>query len=281
MILSATIEEIRRAVGEARAAGKSVGLVPTMGALHEGHLSLIRAAGRSCGFVVVSIFVNPTQFVAGEDYDSYPRDLPADLTACESNGVDAVFAPSAEEMYPRRPLTRIHVEELSETLCGRYRPGHFDGVCTVCAKLFNIIPADKAFFGAKDFQQSVIVRRLVADLNLPVEIVVCPTVRESDGLAISSRNAYLTPDERRQAPALHAALQQARELIAARRPPADEAIRQVRRTIAAQAPDASVEYVQVVEPDTLEDVERTDRPVVVALAARLGKARLIDNIRVD
>jgi pantoate--beta-alanine ligase len=284
MNVARTIRQTREAVAGARRAGRSVGLVPTMGALHEGHLSLIRAARDECGFTVVSIFVNPTQFAPGEDLDRYPRTPDADLDACRSLGVDLVFMPSVEEMYGPsggRGATTVTVEGLPDTLCGRSRPGHFAGVCTVVAKLFNIVLPDKAYFGRKDYQQAAIIRRMVADLDLPVEVVVCPTVREADGLAMSSRNAYLTPAERRQAPALHAALELAREMIASSRPPAAEVVEAVRRHLAGNAPDGEIDYVQVVNPDDLSDVESTEQAVVVALAVRLGRARLIDNMRVD
>lgn len=280
MELEKTIDVIRSRLRHARLGGNTVGLVPTMGALHEGHCSLIRAAREGCDYLVVSIFVNPTQFGPDEDYESYPRPIEEDLAACDELGVDAVFAPSVEEMYPEKPLTTVSVSRLTEPLCGRRRPGHFDGVCTVVAKLFNIVEPDRTWFGAKDYQQSVVIRRMVEDLNFPVEIVVCPTAREQDGLAVSSRNAYLTADERRQAPALYAALQDARRLIDEKHPPAEEVVDTVRRRISADAPDGKLDYVQVVDPRTLEDVEGTDRPVVIAAALYLGKARLIDNVRV-
>jgi pantoate--beta-alanine ligase len=281
MDVEQTIEGIRSRVADARKAGKTVGLVPTMGALHAGHHALIAAGRRGCDYLVVSIFVNPTQFGPGEDYEAYPRTPEEDLAACERLGTDAVFAPSAEEMYAETPRTTVHVAHLTDTLCGRRRPGHFDGVCTVVAKLLNIVRPDTAWFGQKDYQQSVVARRMVRDLNLPVSIAVCPTVREEDGLAVSSRNAYLTPNQRRQAPALYAALRKAEETIRRDRPPAEDVITAVRDHLRAQAPEGQVDYVQIVDPETLADVETTDRPVVVALAVRLGKARLIDNVKVD
>lgn len=275
-----TIDEIRKCVADARRSDKTVGLVPTMGALHAGHHELIKAGRDGCDFLVVSIFVNPTQFGPDEDYQSYPRPIEQDLAACEALGVDAVFAPGVEDMYPEKPLTTVSVSQLTEPLCGRRRQGHFDGVCTVVAKLLNIVCPDIAWFGAKDYQQSVVVRRIVKDLNFPVRIVVAPTVREPDGLAVSSRNAYLTPDQRHQAPALYAALQQAERVINGKHPSAKEVVDTVRKRIADDAPDGEIEYVQVVDPETLADVETTDRPVVVAVAVRLGKTRLIDNVRV-
>ena len=281
MKVAETIEDIRRVIAEARADGKSVGLVPTLGGMHEGHFSLIRAATKACDFVAVSIFVNPTQFAPGEDLEAYPRSPEADLAACERMGVGAVFIPLVEEMYGGGSLTEVRVRELTETLCGRARAGHFAGVCTVVAKLFNIVQPDKAFFGAKDFQQAVIVRRMVRDLNIPVEIVVCPIVREPDGLAMSSRNAYLAADERRQATALHGALESAEDLIRRGHPPAQRVIEAIREHLVAEAPDGGVDYVQIVDPEDLRDVETTDRKVLIAVAVRIGGARLIDNALVD
>ena len=281
MKVATTINDTRSAVAEARRAGKTIGLVPTMGALHRGHFSLIERAARKCDFIVISIFVNPTQFGPSEDLESYPRTLETDLAGCEARGVDLVFAPGAEEMYPCKPLTGVAVDLLARTLCGRSRPWHFPGVCAVVAKLFNIVQPDRAYFGAKDFQQAAIIKRMAADLNFPVRIVVCPTVREADGLAMSSRNAYLTPDERGQAAALHGALQLAERTIRGGRPPAAQVVEAIREHIAANAPDGRIDYVQIVDPDELRDVENTDGPVLVALAVKFAKARLIDNVLVD
>ncbi len=281
MNVAKTIEDIRRLVGEARGAGKSVGFVPTLGGMHEGHFSLIKAAREACDFVVVSIFVNPTQFGPGEDLASYPRTPEADLRTCEQLGVDAVFVPAAEVMYGSGCLTEVSVRQLSETLCGARRAGHFTGVCTVVAKLFNIVTADKAFFGAKDYQQCVVVRRMVRDLNFPIEIVVCPTVRESDGLAMSTRNAYLTDAQRTQGTALYEALQMGADLIRTSHPPAREVVAAIRDYLSAHASEGQIEYVQIVDPDLLCDVETTDAPVLIALAVRIGSARLIDNTLVD
>ena len=276
-----TIEHVRRSVGQAVTEGKAVGLVPTMGALHEGHFSLIETARTQTDFVVVSIFVNPTQFRANEDLSNYPNTPEADLAACEQRGVDLVFSPHAEAMYPSGSLTEVTVRQLSETLCGRQRPGHFDGVCTVVAKLLNIVRPEKAYFGAKDFQQSVLVRRMVRDLNLPVEIVVCPIIREADGLAMSSRNAYLTPRQRRQAAELSRSLRLGQEMIRKRHPASEEVIAAIGEYLSGNAPDGEVDYIQIVDPERLTDVERTDAPVVIALAVRFGAARLIDNMLVD
>ena len=276
-----TVEEVREAVRRVRQAGRSIGFVPTLGGMHEGHFSLIRAAREACDFVAVSIFLNPTQFGPKEDLASYPSTPQADLEASRSLGVGLVFMPTPETMHGHGALTDVTVKALSATLCGASRPWHFGGVCTVVAKLFNIVQPDKAFFGSKDFQQAVIIRRMVLDLNFPVEIVVCPTVREPDGLAMSSRNAYLTPDQRRQAPALQEAMKLAQRLIAQRRPPAAEVVRAVREHLAAKAPEGVIDYVSLVDPETLQDVETTDRKVLVALAVKLGRARLIDNVVVE
>ena len=281
MDVARTIDEARRLVRSARAVGRTIGLVPTMGALHEGHFSLIDAAAERCGFVVVSIFVNPTQFGPGEDLASYPRPVEADLAGCEARRADAAFLPEAEEMYPGPPLTSVAVEALSGTLCGRSRPGHFAGVCLVVAKLLNIVQPDVALFGEKDYQQLTIIRRMVRDLDFPVEIAACPTVREADGLARSSRNRYLAPDERRQAPALHGALKLAGEMIARSAPPADEVIAAMRAHLAACAPAGRIDYVRIVDPRSLAEVSATGRPVRILLAVRIGKARLIDNMQVD
>ncbi len=205
-----TIKSIRSLVKTARTEGKKIGLVPTMGALHIGHISLIEAAVKKCDFVVVSIFVNPTQFVAGEDFGKYPRPLDADLEICTKAGVDVVFAPSTEQMYNSENLTSVNVEKLTEPLCGQFRPGFFRGVTTVCAKLFNIVAPDIAFFGQKDAQQAIVIKRMVADLNMPLKIVVCPTVRRPDGLAVSSRNQYLTEQQKKDTTLIYKSLQKCR-----------------------------------------------------------------------
>jgi pantoate--beta-alanine ligase len=279
--IAKTIVEARQAVSAARAGGLAVGLVPTMGNLHEGHLRLIDAAKRECQFVAVSVFVNPTQFGPSEDFANYPRTLEADLAACRARGADLAFCPDASRMYPPGARTEVRVRGLDEALCGASRPGHFTGVATVVAKLLNIFQPAAAFFGAKDFQQTVVIRRLAADLDMPVKIVVCPTVREADGLAMSSRNAYLSAEERRQAPALHEALQLARRLVEGRRPKAGEVAAAVREALAARAPSGQVDYVSVVDPDSLADVVIASPPVVVALAVKFGGARLIDNILIE
>ncbi len=277
-----TINELRRIVNPARRAGKVIALVPTMGNLHAGHLSLIRRARAASDVVIVSIFVNPTQFGPNEDFATYPRTPDADLDACRNNGADIVFMPAVDDMYPYDGgLTTVSVSKLGDNLCGASRPGHFAGVCTVVSKLFNIAQCDKAFFGMKDFQQMAIIRRMVEDLNFPVEIVACPTVRESDGLAMSSRNSRLTSDERQQAPALWKSLSDARRMILTSNPQASEVIDAIKASLARNAPDGVIDYVKIVHPHTLNDVQVTSPQVLVAVAVKFTNARLIDNILVD
>ncbi len=277
MKVTGKIEELRRALKPVRIAEKSVGFVPTMGALHEGHLSLIRRAREDTDFVVVSIFVNPTQFCPGEDYNQYPRPIEADLRLCEKEEVDLVFNPEIDEMYPRDQLTVVSVKKLTENLCGRFRPGHFDGVTTVVTKLFNIVQPDVAYFGQKDAQQAIVIKRMVEDLNFPIKIVVCPTVREKDGLALSSRNQYLTPDQRKQANSLYQALLFAKERVEAGETNPETVINGMRKIIESAGP-CRIDYISIVDLDKLEDVREIKLPVLIALAVHIGKARLIDNI---
>ncbi len=251
-----------------------------MGALHAAHAALLRAAKRDDTFVVVSIFVNPTQFGPNEDFKAYPRDEGRDLELCQKAGVDLVFLPPVEEMYPPGATTTIRVAGLTDTLCGARRPGHFDGVATVVTKLFNIVQPDVAYFGRKDAQQLAVIRRMVSDLDLPVEIVGCPTVRESDGLAVSSRNAYLDEARRTQAPCLYRALRSAKTLIKRGEPDPAVITAEIRRIIDETGP-ADIDYIEIVDPADLHTVERIDRRVLIALAVRLGSTRLIDNIQVD
>jgi pantoate--beta-alanine ligase len=251
-----------------------------MGALHDGHVSLIQAAGRRCDYVVVSIFVNPTQFGPGEDLTKYPRPFEKDLAICEKHGVDAVFAPEAGEMYPRENLTWVEVEKLTDRLCGEFRPGHFRGVATVCAKLFNIVCPDVAFFGQKDAQQALVIRQMVADLNMPLEIVVCPTVREPDGLAMSSRNQYLSPKERKDATHVYQSLERCRASIEAGERSAD-VLRGQMSEVLRQMPVTTIEYVSISDAETLEELSQVRGRVLVAVAVRMKSARLIDNILVD
>ena len=276
-----TIDEVRSVVAAARKGGASVGFAPTMGGLHEGHLSLIDAARAACDFVVVSIFVNPTQFAPNEDLSTYPGSIDADLEACADRGVDLVFIPSVETMYPDGAVTTVTVGELTDTLCGKSRPTHFAGVCTVVAKLFNIVLPDKAFFGRKDYQQLAVISRMVEDLDIPVEIASCPIVREADGLAMSTRNRRLAPEIRAQAVALHGALQLISDRISEFHPSAAEVIAVGREYISTHAPDGEIDYLQIVDPQTLRDVETTDRNVLAAAAVKFPGARLIDNMLVD
>lgn len=277
MQVTRDIAETRRIIAAARGAGRSIGLVPTMGALHAGHLSLVEAARRDRTFVVVSIFVNPTQFGPQEDFARYPRDETGDLRKCEDAGVELVFAPTADEMYAPDAVTTVHVGRLTETLCGPCRPGHFDGVATVVAKLFNIVQPDRAYFGQKDAQQLAVIRRMTRDLNLPLEIVGCPTVREADGLALSSRNALLTPDERRRATALYRALCDARERILAHERDPAVVTAAMQRIVAAERP-TRIDYLSLVDPETLQPVVSIEGPVLAALAVHFGRTRLIDNM---
>ncbi|MGE5296670.1 MAG: pantoate--beta-alanine ligase [Solirubrobacterales bacterium] len=280
MQIARTISDIRQYVAQARAAGKTVGFVPTMGALHAGHASLIDAAAKRCGYVVVSIFVNPTQFGPGEDLEKYPRPFDKDAKLCEQHGGHAIFAPSVDEMYPRKNLTWVTVDKLTEPLCGQSRPGHFRGVTTVCTKLFNIVGPDVAFFGQKDAQQATVIRRMVADLNAPLEIVICPTVREPDGLAMSSRNQYLSPKERQEAPVIHRSLQRCAELIAKGERDATKIADEMQKVL-RQVPALRTEYVSIVDAESLEPCDPIRGRVLVAYAGRLGTTRLIDNIMVD
>ena len=272
-----TIDEMRAACREVRRAGKRLGLVPTMGSLHAGHLSLVRAARATCDVVVVSIFVNPLQFGPKEDFSRYPRDLERDRELLNQERVDLVFAPDAEEMYGRDRGTYVTVEALSERLCGRSRPGHFRGVTTVVAKLFHIVEPDTAFFGQKDAAQAAIIRKMVRDLNFDIQIVVAPTVREPEGLALSSRNAYLTPEQRNQALALYRALMRVQTLADRGERRAAELIRAGEEVI-REEPGARLEYLEVVNPDTLEAVADVSGGALVAVAAMVGATRLIDNV---
>lgn len=271
-----TIAAVRSRVARARARGLTVGFVPTMGYLHEGHLTLIRKARESCGYVVASIFVNPTQFGPGEDYETYPRDPERDAALAGEAGADVLFCPSVREMYPDGYATYVTVEGMTTKLCGVFRPTHFRGVATVVAKLFNIVDPDLAFFGEKDYQQLLVVRRMAADLNMRVRVVGVPTVREADGLAMSSRNVYLNQSERAAAVVLSRSLEAARRAHAAGERRAAELSGLVRRMIEAE-PLARVDYVEIYGLPDLTDIELVDGPALLALAVRFGKTRLIDN----
>lgn len=280
MLLVTKIPEMRKIVAKWRQAGGKVGLVPTMGYFHRGHLTLMERARAENDYVVVSLFVNPTQFGPGEDFARYPRDLERDRRLAEEAGVDALFHPSAEEMYPGGYQTYVEVTELSQGLCGASRPGHFRGVATVVTKLFNIVTPDRAYFGEKDAQQLRVIKRMVADLNLPVEIRPVPTVREEDGLAMSSRNTYLSPEERRQATALYQSLLWAKERVAeGERDPAR--FREGMERIIAGYPLVNLEYLEFRDDETLAPLAELKGKVLIAIAARVGTARLIDNITVE
>jgi len=272
-----TIAEMRAASRATRQEGRRLGFVPTMGALHAGHISLVRAARQQCDSVAVSIFVNPTQFGPKEDFSKYPRTFERDRELLEAEGVAILFAPSTEEMYPPGATTFVIVEGLSEKLCGRSRPGHFRGVATVVAKLFNIVEPDLAFFGQKDSAQAVIIRRMVRDLAFDVEIVVCPIVREPDGLALSSRNAYLDPRQRKQATVLYRSLMRVEAL-------ADRGESDSARLITAalevfkEEPEVRLDYFEIVDRETLDSVADVSQGALVAVAAFVGSTRLIDNI---
>lgn len=277
MRICRTIEEIRAARRGPPSDSKRLGLVPTMGALHEGHLSLVRAAKAQCDRVAVSLFVNPIQFGANEDLGKYPRNFDRDRALLEQERVDLLFAPSVEEMYPSGAVTYVTVEGLSDKLCGRSRPGHFRGVTTVVAKLFNIVQPEIAFFGQKDAAQAAIIRRMVRDLNIPVQIAVCPIVREPDGLAMSSRNAYLDSGQRKAAPVLYRSLMEIQKRF-------DRGERTASRLIGAgkqileQEPSVRLDHLEIVDPDTLDPLHTLSAPALVAVAAFLGNTRLIDNI---
>jgi pantoate--beta-alanine ligase len=274
-----TASAMRHAVRAAQAVGKTVGFVPTMGALHDGHLSLVDAAKAACDVAVTSIFVNPTQFGPKEDLSRYPRDLERDLRMLGERGCDLVFAPGVEEMYPTGYATSVDVGPLGHELEGAYRPDHFAGVATVVLKLFHIVPANVAFFGQKDYQQTLVVRRMVADLNVPIEIRVEPTVREADGLAMSSRNVYLSADERRRALALAQSLRLAERLVGE----GERDVATIRGKMESLVQDAGgieLQYVAFVADGTVTPVDRVDGPMTVAIAALVGKTRLIDNLQI-
>ncbi len=267
----------RAALRAARPALPTLGLVPTMGFLHDGHLSLVARARAECGHAAVSIFVNPTQFAPGEDLARYPRDTPRDLALLERAGVDLVFLPEAAEMYPPGFSTRIEVGAIAEPLEGAVRPGHFAGVATVVAKLLNLVRPDRVYFGQKDAQQCAVVRRMIRDLDLPVEMVVGETVREPDGLALSSRNAYLDAGQRERAPVLYRALRAAGEAFQAGERDAGR-LRQAMRDVLSAAGEAAIDYVSVADPDTLRECETVADGALLSLAVRFGDTRLIDNL---
>ncbi|MFW1953273.1 pantoate--beta-alanine ligase [Acinetobacter beijerinckii] len=273
-----TIQGLTASLSPARSSKKLIGFVPTMGNLHEGHLTLVREAKKLCDVVVVSIFVNPIQFGAGEDFDSYPRTLEQDSRLLADVGCDIIFAPTVEQMYGSQPrLTNISVGQITDDLCGKSRPGHFDGVAVVVTKLFNIVQPDFAFFGQKDYQQLAVIRQLVQDLNMPLEVIGVPIVRAEDGLALSSRNGYLTAEQRATAPIIYQLLKQAEQQLHQ-----GELLAQVLANISAQLTQAGlvVDYVEARQTN-LQPIEQFDRNVVIFVAAKLGATRLIDNLQVE
>jgi len=277
MQLIKTVSEMRSHADQLRLAGKRIGFVPTMGYLHEGHLSLVRIAKEKSDVVVMSIFVNPTQFGPAEDFDRYPRDFDRDWRLAEQAGCDILFHPSVAEMYPEGYLTYVTVEKLTTVLCGRSRPTHFRGVTTVVAKLFNLVKPHVAVFGQKDAQQALVIKRMVRDLNFDVEVIVAPIVREKDGLAMSSRNTYLTPEERRDATVLYCSLLLAKELVDKGERRA-EAIKTEMRKMIEATPTAQIDYISIVDTDKLEDKDTLSGETLIALAVYFGKTRLIDNL---
>ena len=277
MLIFKTIAEAQSACAQLRGEGRILGLVPTMGALHEGHLSLVRAAKAECDIVAASIFVNPTQFGPNEDFSKYPRTFEQDCALLEGEGVDMIFAPTVDEMYPSGASTFVVVEGVSDRLDGASRPGHFRGVTTVVSKLFHIICPHKAFFGQKDAAQVAVLRKMVRDLNFPLRLVVCPIVREDNGLAMSSRNRYLSERERLQALVLRRALEQV-EKRASEGEMSSRTLMETARNVFASEPDVRIDYIAVVDPETLEDVPNVRDGALVAVAAFVGTTRLIDNI---
>lgn len=271
-----TAAEIQAETRALRAAGKSVGLVPTMGALHEGHLSLVRRARGECDAVIATIFVNPTQFGPQEDFSRYPRTLQRDLELLAAENCDLVFAPAKEEVYPAGFSTYVEPPAVAAPLEGKCRPGHFRGVATVVLKLFNLIPADAAYFGQKDYQQSLVIEHMVRDLHLPIKIAVCPIVREADGLALSSRNRYLSPAERQQALALSRSLKRAEERVRAGQRDADAIAAAMKHELTAAGIER-IDYATVADAQTLDELNRLDRPAVALVACHVGTTRLIDN----
>jgi pantoate--beta-alanine ligase len=276
MLIFKSVQETQSVCAQLRREGRILGFVPTMGALHEGHLSLVRAAKAECDVVAVSIFVNPTQFGPNEDFAKYPRSFEQDCTLLEAEGAHLVFAPAAEEMYPAGTSTFVHVEGVSERLDGASRPGHFRGVATVVSKLFHIVCPHKAYFGQKDAAQVAVLRKMARDLNFPAQIVVCPIVREPDGLAMSSRNRYLSPEERRQALVLSRSLKRVEELAACGEMSSRKLTAAAREVLAAE-PSVRIDYITAVDPDTLEEIDEVSSGTLFAVAAFVGSTRLIDN----
>lgn len=274
------INEIRKYIKEQQKEGKTVGLVPTMGYLHEGHLSLIKKSSEENKITVVSIFVNPTQFGENEDLDQYPRDLERDVKLAEKANASAVFVPTVEDLYPKGYQTYVNVEYLTKHLCGLKRPGHFRGVTTIVTKLFNIINPDKAYFGQKDAQQAIVIKRMVKDLDLDIEIVVCPIVRESDGLAKSSRNTYLSKEGRKQSTVLFLSLMIAKQMIENGERQADKIKKAIEKNIKHKAL-TEIDYISISNVETLEEIKEITGEILIALAVKIGNTRLIDNIQLE
>lgn len=271
------IQRMKEVIKDIKKDNKTIGFVPTMGCLHQGHLSLVREARRMSDYVIVSIFVNPKQFGPNEDYEKYPRNITKDAEILSQENVDYVFYPAVEEMYPENYRTYVIVEDLSDKLCGRSRPGHFKGVATIVLKLLNIIQPNFAFFGQKDAQQSIIIKRMIRDLNLDTEIIILPIVREPDGLAMSSRNLYLNPEERKAATILFKSLQAAKELIKDGEKKASKIIERIKKIIADE-PLAKIDYIEIVDLENLNPMKSLDKPALIAIAVYIGETRLIDNI---
>lgn len=274
------ITEMQEILFSVRTEGKIIGFVPTMGYLHEGHLSLVKEAKKDCDIIVMSIFVNPLQFGVGEDYDIYPRDLIRDKQSAEEAGVDYIFHPTATEMYPKNYSTFVNVENLTDVLCGAQRPGHFKGVTTVVLKLLNIIFPHRAYFGQKDAQQVIVIKRMVRDLNMPVKIITVPIKREDDGIAISSRNLYLTKEERKQATCLYKSLKLAEQMILQGENQAEEVKKEIENEINKNNL-AKIDYVEIVNAESLDSVELIKGSILIALAVKFGKTRLIDNLMME
>jgi len=277
MEIITTIRQMQKRSDELRKEGKKIGFVPTMGALHEGHLSLMRQAKLDNDVVIISIFVNPIQFLPGEDYQTYPRNFSKDKELAEGVGVDIIFYPDVKEMYPEELLTFVEVEKLTQGLCGRFRPGHFRGVTTVVSKLFNITKPHTTYFGQKDYQQALVIKRMIEDLNFNIEFVMMPIIRDKDGLALSSRNAYLSNEERKAALVLSQSLQQAKELLDSGERQAEKIISRMNDLIKLEKL-AKTQYVEIVDSKTLVPVKIIEKEILIALAVKIGKTRLIDNM---
>jgi len=271
------IQRMKEIIKDIKRDNKTIGFVPTMGCLHQGHLSLVREARRMSDYAIVSIFVNPKQFGPNEDYEKYPRNITKDAEILSQENVDYVFYPAVEEMYPENYRTYVIVEDLSDKLCGRSRPGHFKGVATIVLKLLNIIQPNFAFFGQKDAQQSIIIKKMIRDLNLDTEIIILPIVREPDGLAMSSRNLYLNPEERKAATVLFKSLQAANELIKDGEKKANKIIEKIKKIISNE-PLAKIDYVEIVDLENLNPLKSLDKTALIAIAVYIGETRLIDNI---